>query len=269
MNQTPASAQLTSINPHSLAAFDFAFNGTLDPVQVQEIATAAFIGRGENLLLVGGPGTGKTVIAMEVRERATALGLTSEYLCGAGPHSAIEQLIDHGPGYIGSRQSRPGFLEKLLNCDVLVVDDVQRWIEAAPVAFMLLLGRRIELGKANVLITYSGALLRLCVKEPAWRSRSSSYCEHPAFLLGTEPEQRSEWGALMTPGRCLPLSLQLSFLGIDFSVPVIDGEATEFAKVSIAQPNYRRVRSPFANVPVWHKLYTGEKSYREILRRRG
>jgi len=271
MTQTSANAQPhpVSNNPHSLAAFDFAFNGTLDPAQVKEIATAAFVGRGENLLLMGGPGTGKTVIAMEVRERATALGLTSEYLYGAAAHMADGQLIDHGPGFIGSRQSRPGLLEKLLNCDVLVVDEAERWIEAVPAAFMVLLGRRIELGKSNVLTTYSGALMRLCVKAPAWRSRSGSYVEHPAFLLGTEPEQRSEWGMLMTPGYSLPLSLQLAFLGIDFSVPAIEGEQSEFVKVSIAPPNYSRVTSPFAKAPVWHKLYTGEKSYREILRRRG
>ena len=73
----------------------------------------------------------------------------------------------------------------------------------------------------------------------------------------------------MTPGRSLPLVLQLSFLGIDLSVPVIDGAASEFAQVSISQPDYQRVRSPFAKAPVWHKLYTGEKSYREILRQRG
>ncbi len=269
MTQTSANAQPhpVSSNPHSLAAFDYAFNGTLDPVQVQEIATAAFVGRGENLLLVGGPGTGKTVIAMEVREQATALGLTSEYLHGCDTHFANEQLIDHGPGYIGSRQGRSGLLDKLLNCDVLVVDDVQRWIEAAPVAFMVLLGRRIELGKANVLVTYSGSLMRLCNKEPAWRSRSDSYFEHPAFLLGTEPEQRSEWGMLMTPGHSLPLSQQLALLGIDFTLPAIDGEQP--VAQSISRVEHYRVRSPFAKTPVWHKLYTGEKSYREILRRRG
>lgn len=271
MTQTSATAQPhpVSSNPHSLANFDYAFNGTLDPAQVQEIATAAFVARGENLLLVGGPGTGKTVIAMEVREQATALGLSSEYLHGCDAHFADLQLIDHGPGYVGSRQARPGLLEKLLNCDVLVVDEAERWLEAVPAAFMVLLGRRIELGKSNVLITYSGSLMRLCSKESAWRSRSDSYFEHPAFLLGGEPEQRSEWGMLMTPGRSLPLSLQLAFLGIDFSVPAIEGEQSEFVKVSIAPPNYSRVTSPFAKAPVWHKLYTGEKSYREILRRRG
>lgn len=272
MTQTSANVQTPEVSSnHSLAAFDFAFNGTLDPAQVQEITTAAFIGRGENLLLMGGAGTGKTVIATAVREKATALGLSSEYLHSCDVHDASWQLIDRGHGFIGSRQGRPGLLEALLECDVLVVDEAERWLEAIPAAFMVLLGRRIELGKSNVLVTYSGSLMRLCSKEPAWRSRAESYFEHPAFLLGGEPEQRSEWAMLMTHGHSLPLSQQLEILGIDFTVPAIDGEQPVAQSIShgICSVERRRVRSPFAKAPVWHKLYTGEKSYRDVLRRRG
>ena len=39
MTQTSANVQTPEVSSnHSLAAFDFAFNGTLDPAQVQEIA---------------------------------------------------------------------------------------------------------------------------------------------------------------------------------------------------------------------------------------
>lgn len=271
MTQTSATAQPhpVSSNPHSLAAFDFAFNGTLDPAQVQEIATAAFVGRGENLLLVGGPGTGKTVIAMEVREQATALGLSSEYLHGCDAHFADQQLVSSGPGFMGSIDNQHGLRGTLLDCDVLLVDEAERWFESAPAAFVLLLGRRIELGKSNILTSYSGSWRRLFSTEAGLRRRSMMEFDNPAFLLGNKPEQRSEWGLMLARERYMPLPQLLAILGIDFTLPAVDGETPESVPSSISQPDYQRVRSPFAKAPVWHKLYTGEKSYREVLRRRG
>lgn len=275
MTQTSATAQPHAVShtPHSLAAFDFAFNGTLDPVQVQEIATAAFVGRGENLLLVGGPCTGKTVIAMEVRQQATALGLTSEYLYGCDAYFADGQLVSHGPGFMGSTENQHGLRSALLNCDVLLVDEAERWFESAPAAFMLLLGRRIELGKSNVLTTYSGSWRRLFSPEASLRRRSMMEFDDPAFLLGNKPEQRSEWGLMLARERYLPLPQLLALLGLDFTLPAIPGEQPEAVPSLISQPisavGHRRGPSPFAKAPVWHMLYTGEKSYLEILRRRG
>lgn len=269
MTQTSANAQTPEVSSnHSLAAFDFAFNGTLDPAQVQEITTAAFIGRGENLLLVGGPATGKTVIAMAVQEKATALGLSSEYLYGCDVHDASWQLIDRGPGYIGSRQSRPGLLEALLNCDVLLVDESERWFASAPATFILLLGRRIELGKSNVLTSYSGSWRRLFTTEESARRHSMIEFDNPAFLLGSKPEERSEWGLMVARERYLPLPQLLAILGLSCTLPAIDGEGPEVSRSQrLAELEYLRGRSPFAKAPVWHQLYTGEKSYREFLRR--
>lgn len=268
MNQTSTSAHphQGSGNPHRLAAFDFAFNA-LDSAQVHEIATAAFVGRGENLLLVGGAGTGKTVIATEVRQQATALGLSSEYLHSVSSHFAEEQLVAHGPGFMGSTGNQHGLRENLLDCDLLLVDEAERWIEAAPVAFMLLLGRRIELGKSNILVIPSYGWKRMHGKEASLRRHSMMAFDDPAFLLGNKPEQRSEWGMMMVRERYMPLPQMLALLGIDFTMPTVEGE--EPLQSSVPDSLFSgRHPSPFNKAPVWHSLYTGENSYREVLRRR-
>lgn len=269
MNQTLAIAHAHQLsgNPHALAAFDFAFNGALDSARVHEIAAAAFIGRGENLLLVGGAGTGKTVIAMEVRRQATALGLSSEYLDSASSHWCDDRLVAHGPGFMGSTGNQHGLRENLLNCDVLLVDEAERWMEFSPAAFMLLLGRRIELGKSNVLVIPSYGWKRMFSKDASLRRHSMMEFDNPAFLLGSEPEQRSEWGMMLVRERYMPLPQMLTLLGIDFALPTAEGEQP-LQSVLPASLVSRHVPKPFPKAPVWHTLYTGENSYREVLRRR-
>ena len=44
----------------TLEQFDFGYQPGLDARQVKELATLRFVARGENLLLLGPPGTGKT-----------------------------------------------------------------------------------------------------------------------------------------------------------------------------------------------------------------
>ena len=53
--------------PHTLAGFDWEFNAkTINRVQIEELATAAFIGRQDNLVIVGQSGVGKTRIIQAV-----------------------------------------------------------------------------------------------------------------------------------------------------------------------------------------------------------
>lgn len=265
MTQTPSSAQQLTATSGFLSDFDFAFNGVLDPLQVQQISTAAFVGRGENLLLVGGCATGKTVIAMEVREQATLLGMTSQYLYSPGPNFANYELTSPGYGYAGGTGVNQGLRQELLDCDVLMVDEVERWLEVAPAAFLTLLGRRIELGKSNILTAHSVRWKRLFSGEGYSYSHRESALDHPAYLLGTKPEQRSEWGMMMVRDRFLSVPYLLSLLGLECTVPGMEGEAV----ASLARAAQRaEVQSPFARTPVWHKLYTGENSYLEVLRRR-
>jgi DNA replication protein DnaC len=64
----------------TLAEFDFAFQPSLSERQVQELATLRFIAHGENLLLLGPPGVGKTHLAIALGMTAIAQSLSVYFL---------------------------------------------------------------------------------------------------------------------------------------------------------------------------------------------
>ncbi|MFA6211549.1 MAG: ATP-binding protein [Candidatus Obscuribacterales bacterium] len=251
---------------NALANFDYAFNGVLDKAQVEELVTADFVGRAENVILVGGWATGKTVIAHGAFDAANARGLTTQYLSGPGGHMAAQQLAGFGPCYVGSSGARQGLRENLLNCDLLVVDEVERWLEVAPVLFMLLIGRRIELGKSNILVVTSSGWERLFGRE-SHLLPSYSMPEFVNYALAVECDQRSMFARLLKIDGITSVKELMEIVGIAFKLPTM---AAEDAERQPSQPLQRstRVRSPFAKAPVWHAVYTGENNYRDVLRRR-
>ena len=64
----------------TLEEFDFSFQPSLNPKQIQELRALAFVERGENLILLGPPGVGKTHLA-------TAFAV--EALHHARPHTSL------------------------------------------------------------------------------------------------------------------------------------------------------------------------------------
>ncbi|MGH8297394.1 MAG: ATP-binding protein, partial [Steroidobacteraceae bacterium] len=71
----------------TLEQFDFAFQPSLDRKVVRELASAAFVERAENVLLLGPPGVGKTHLAIALAVKAAEAGhrvlfLTLEELMG-------------------------------------------------------------------------------------------------------------------------------------------------------------------------------------------
>ncbi len=60
----------------TLEQFDFGFQPTINERQVRELATLRFLRQGENLLLLGPPGTGKTHLAIAFGMLAISQGLS-------------------------------------------------------------------------------------------------------------------------------------------------------------------------------------------------
>ncbi len=64
----------------TLDGFDFAFQPSIDERQVRELATLRFVSQGENLLLLGPPGTGKTHLAIALGVLAISQGVSVYFL---------------------------------------------------------------------------------------------------------------------------------------------------------------------------------------------
>lgn len=69
----------------TLADFDWQFNaGAIDRVRIEALATAEFVGRRENLVVVGQSGVGKSHIIQAIGQRACVLGYRVRYATSAG-----------------------------------------------------------------------------------------------------------------------------------------------------------------------------------------
>ena len=69
---------------HTLADFDWEFNAkAINRTQIEELATAAFIGRKDNLVLVGQSGVGKSRIVQAIGQAACVAGYRVRYTTSA------------------------------------------------------------------------------------------------------------------------------------------------------------------------------------------
>jgi DNA replication protein DnaC len=64
----------------TLDQFDFAFQPAVNERQIRELATVRFVANGENLLLLGPPGVGKTHLAISLGTAAIAQGISVYFL---------------------------------------------------------------------------------------------------------------------------------------------------------------------------------------------
>jgi len=103
-------------SPKTLDAFDFAAAPKLNKPLVLELARCDFVERRENLLLVGGPGTGKTHLA-------TALGAEA---CGRGKRVRFCRVTELVTQLMEAREERQlGQLRsRLAKLDLLVLDEL-------------------------------------------------------------------------------------------------------------------------------------------------
>jgi len=102
--------------PMTLDGFDWAFNAqTIDRRQIETLATAEFIRRGDNLVIAGQSGVGKSRIVQSLGRAACAQGYRVRYITSAELlYDLTASLADH---------SLPERLRYYSNFDLLAIDE--------------------------------------------------------------------------------------------------------------------------------------------------
>jgi len=77
--------------PKTLEDFDFPFQPSINERQIRELATLRFVAQGENLLLLGPPGVGKTHLAIALGMLAISQGISVYFLTVADLLALLER----------------------------------------------------------------------------------------------------------------------------------------------------------------------------------
>jgi DNA replication protein DnaC len=104
-------------DPHkTLDNFDFNFNKKINRSLVFDLATSAFIGRREDALLLGPPGTGKSHLAQAIGQAVIQQGYKVLY---REAHALLDELAD--ATLDGSRKQ---YIEWVVSLPLLILDDL-------------------------------------------------------------------------------------------------------------------------------------------------
>lgn len=100
----------------TLADFDWQFNAAaIDRTRIEALATAEFVGRRENLVLVGQSGVGKSHIIQAIGQRACVLGYRVRYTTSA-------DVLAHLTASLAD-QTLPRRLREYARVDLLILDE--------------------------------------------------------------------------------------------------------------------------------------------------
>lgn len=101
----------------TLEQYDFAFASGAPRAQIQELASLAFVGRAENVVLLGPSGVGKTHLASALAYRAVQAGIKTRFI------SAADLMLQLAAARKQNRM-RDYFNRAVLGPKLLVVDEI-------------------------------------------------------------------------------------------------------------------------------------------------
>ncbi len=98
----------------TLESFDFSFNPKINRRQIADLATCRFVAAGENVVLLGPPGVGKSHLATSIGLSAIRCGYTVRY-------SSAYDLIDE---LSTGDEARQRLFNELRRTSLLIIDDL-------------------------------------------------------------------------------------------------------------------------------------------------
>ena len=134
----------------TLESFDFKFQPSLDPKQIRELATGRYIQSGDNLLLLGPPGVGKSHLAIALGIKACEQGVRTSFVTATALITTLGKALAEG-----KLDERLKLLTQpqLLICDEIGYLPIDR--QGANLFFQLV-SRRYERG--SIIITSNQSL---------------------------------------------------------------------------------------------------------------
>ena len=100
----------------TLESFDFKFQPSIDPKLIRELATGRYIEGGDNVLLLGAPGVGKTHLAVALGLKACELGYRTLFTTAAGLIATLGKAL--------SDNRLDDKLKVLAQPQVLIIDEI-------------------------------------------------------------------------------------------------------------------------------------------------
>lgn len=135
--------------PHdwSLTTFPFSLQPAVDKRQIMDLANIDFIQRGESIVLIGPPGTGKTGLAIGLLREALVSGCRGRFY-------NVQDLLNDLYASLADR-STPKLLKHLSRFDILVLDELGYLTLNAEQsnAFFKLMAERYQAGKPTIITT--------------------------------------------------------------------------------------------------------------------